>query len=170
MNMELNNIDLPPLLIVDLYRKTFVEIDEVKTNHQDSSDENDEWKFLGENLKNISIIVNYKDATHLYDKQLEFLVTMLSACKLSLEDVSIININNYPDKKYKELTGYFKSKIIFLFDVDPVSFGLPVRFPHFQVQQFSMSTFLFLPTLKEIQNDEVLKSKLWVCLRRIFEI
>ena len=51
----------------------------------------------------------------------------------------------------------------------PAMLDLPVNFPHFQVQSFNNSTFLFTPSLHEIQNT-ILKSKLWVCLRRIFNV
>ena len=168
--MDLNGIDLPAIVITDLYKSSLIEIPKDKTKQKNLSVDNNEWKSLGSNLKNILVIVDYKDAIHLKNEHLDFLISMLSACKLSLEDVSIVNINNYPKAHYKELTDYFKSKIIFLFDVDPVAFGLPVSFPQFQVQLFSASTFLFTPSLNELQKDKVLKSKLWVCLRRIFGI
>jgi hypothetical protein len=68
------------------------------------------------------------------------------------------------------MIAQFSSKIIFLFGIDPVSFGLPVNFPQFQLQPFASATFLFSPPLDELRKDELLKSKLWVCLRRLFAI
>jgi hypothetical protein len=128
------------------------------------------WKYLGANQKNILVMVDYPDTVHLPDEELSFLTSMLTACKLSLADVVIINRNNYKETPYKELISHFKSKIIFLFGVDPVSFGLPVSFPHFQVQPFANASFLYAPPLEERKKDELLKSKLWVSLRRIFGI
>lgn len=168
--MELNDIELPAIMIADLYKSSLIELPEGKSKTKDQPQESNKWKFLGENNKNILIIVNSKEAVHLNNEQLNFLINLLSACKLSLGDVSIVNVNNYPNVNYKDLKDYFKSKIIFLFDVDPVSFGLPVSFPHFQVQLFSACTFLFMPSLNILKNDQVLKSKVWVCLRRIFGI
>ena len=42
------------------------------------------WKSLGNNQKNILIVVNYGNAVHLPDEELSFLTSMLAACKLSL--------------------------------------------------------------------------------------
>jgi hypothetical protein len=102
--------------------------------------------------------------------ELELLTTMLIACQLSLNDVVIINRNNHPGTGYKELLDHFKSRIILLFAIEPLEMGLPVSFPYFQVQKFSNNTFLFSPSLHELDQDKLLKSRLWLCLKRIFGI
>lgn len=178
--MDLNNIQLPASVIADLYRSTLVDTNTTDTNESFSKSEpniiipnnltNNEWKHLGENKKNILIVVDYADAVYLPDEELSFLTNMLSACKLSLADVAISNRNNYKEIEYKELLSHFKSRVVFLFGIEPVSFGLPVSFPHYQIQPFAKATFLFAPSLEEHKKDELLKSKLWVCLRRIFAI
>jgi hypothetical protein len=171
--MDLNHIHLPPAVITDLYRTSLIEANEtpviVKSDRLQTTAPVP-GKHLGENQKNILIVVDYTDAVYLPDEELSFLTGMLTACKLSLADVAIVNRNNCKEISYKELMANFKSKIVFLFGVDPVSFGLPVNFPHFQVQSFANATFLFSPALEEPKNDKLLKSKLWVCLRHIFGI
>ena len=127
-------------------------------------------KSLGNNHKNILIVVNYPELVHLPDEELSFLTNMLAACKLSLDDVAIINQNNYKDIACKDLLVHFQSKTVFLFDVDPLVFGLPVSFPHFQVQNVAGCTFLFAPSLEENRTDKLIKSKLWLSLRSIFGI
>jgi hypothetical protein len=87
-----------------------------------------------------------------------------------LADVAVVNLNNQPKSSYKELVAFFKSRIVLLFAVEPASFGLPMSFPHFQIQPFAGNSFLFSPSLKELENDKVLKSKLWVCLKRLFNL
>jgi len=177
--MGLNDIQLPASSIVDLYRSSLVESTGDQTTSSSISSAKaapfiepaaEEWKYLGENKKKILIVVDYKEAVHLPDEELTFLTGMLTACQLSLADVAIVNRNNYPNKEYTELKSHFQSRIIFLFGVDPVSFGLPMSFPHYQIQSFASATFLFTPALEERKKDELLKSKLWVCLRRIFVI
>lgn len=128
------------------------------------------WKYLGNNQKNILIIVNYDNAVHLPDEELGFLTNMLAACKLSLGDAAIVNRNNYKETGYKDFLGEFKSKIVFLFGVEPVAFGLPVSFPYFQVQLVANCTFLYTPALEDQRKDALLKSKLWVSLRNIFGV
>jgi hypothetical protein len=125
-------------------------------------------KSLGGNQKNILIVVKNDTVVHLPDEELEFLTNILKACQLSLDAVAIVNTNNAPDEGYKEYAKKFSSKIVLLFGIEPVSFDLPVNFPEFQVQSLNNTTFLYSPSLLECRTDKLLKSKLWVCLQRIF--
>src|SRR5258706_4830150 len=157
--MNLNHIHLPASVVANLYRNSLIELDDstlIKDNYifrKKTGSPGDQWKYLGENKKNILIVVDYPDAVYLPDEELSFLTNMLSACQLSLADVAIVNRNNYGEANYKDLTAQFSSKTIFLFGVDPVSLGLPVSFPHFQVQSFAKTTFLFTPPLEERKKD-----------------
>jgi len=168
--MSLNTIQLPASAIADLYHLSLIETDEIAVKTGTTVIASGDDKYLGENKKNILVIVDYTAVLFLPDEELSFLTNMLTACKLSLADVVIVNMNKYKEKNYKELISNFKSRIVFLFGIEPASFGLPVSFPHFQIQPFTNATFLFTPSLKECENDALLKSKLWVCLRRIFAI
>ncbi len=173
--MNINDIQLPAKLIADLYRSSLVETDGAQQAFQSTEKPQEtaattEWKWLGDNRKNILVIVQQTGAVHLPDKELDFLTTMLGACKLGLADVAIVNRNNNPEATYKELTVFFKSKIVLLFDVEPATFGLPMNFPHYQLQAFAGATFLFSPSLAELENDKLQKSKLWVCLKRLFNL
>jgi hypothetical protein len=169
--MSLNHIQLPASAIADLYRSSLIEINKIPGNTEvNVIAGDDQGKYLGENKKNILVVVDYGDVVYLPDEELAFLTNMLIACKLSLADVAIVNRTSFKESNYKELVSNFKSRIVFLFGVDPVSFGLPVSFPHFQIQPFANATFLFTPSLGDCKKDKLLKSKLWVCLRRIFVI
>jgi hypothetical protein len=179
--MDLNHIKLPASVIVDLYHSSLIETDntmpmiEAETiipEKQITNNGNDhnEFKWLGENRKNILIIASYTDAVHIPDDELNFLTGILGACKLNIGDVAVLNLKNHPEITYKELAKHFKSKIVFLFGIEPTALGLPISFPHFQVQSFANCSFLFSPVLKELESDKTLKSKLWVCLKRIFNL
>lgn len=162
-------------MVADLYRSTLVETGEDMANSLSPEKTGEPvsasgWKWLGDNKKNILVIVQYPDAIHLPDTSLDFLTTMLAACKIGLADVAILNLNNHPEASYKELTSFFKSKIVFLFDAEPAAFGLPMSFPHYQLQAFANATFLYSPSLTELENDKLQKSKLWVCLKRLFNL
>ena len=180
--MGLNDLHLSPGIIAALYPTSLINLDDIddiqqsllkqpKASKKISSTEIDTgWKYLGNNQKNILIVVNYDSAMHLPDEELVFLTNMLTACKLNLGDVAIVNKNNYKETGYKNFLEEFKSKIIFLFGIEPSFFGLPVSFPFFQVQSVAGCTFLYTPSLEEQRNDPLLKSKLWVSLRSIFGI
>ena len=176
VNQDLNHIKLPASVVADLYHSSLIDMDEtlvskaVTDNTETRPAALPGWKWLGENRKNILIIVSYPDAVHLPDNDLVFLTGIIGACKLSMADVAVVNLNNHPQASYKELVAFFKSKIVLLFAVEPAAFGLPMSFPHFQIQPFAGNSFLFSPSLKELENDKVLKSKLWVCLKRLFNL
>ena len=172
--MNLNRIQLPASVVADLFKHSLVEMDGKLSEPENGfslkkpGTSSNKWKYLGENKKNILLVVNNGTAVHVPDQDLAFLVNMLGACKLGLADVAIVNGNNYDEINYKEMIAQFSSRVIFLFGIEPVSFGLPVSFPHFQLQPFANATFLFTPDLTELANDKLLKSKLWVCLKRLF--
>ena len=181
--MDLNHIELPAFAIADLYRSSLVELGDQLTaekissddsapakNLKDETDKQEKWLSLGDNRKNILLIVDHKDVTHLPDEEFRFLMEILTACKLGIADISLINLNNYPGTDYKQLAAHFKCRTVLLFGVEPVRLGLPMNFPHFQQQAFANITYLFSPALTELENDKLLKSKLWVCLKRIFGI
>jgi hypothetical protein len=181
--MSLNNIELPVTVIADLYQNTLIDTGKINVEAAAPSTETKKgevsvpetnagslWKSLGDNQKNILIIVKNDSAVFLPDNELTFLTGILGACKLSLADVALVNLDGHPDVSYKELTTYFKTKIVLLFDTEPAAFGLPMSFPHYQLQAFAGNTFLYAPSLKELENDKIEKSKLWVCLKRLFNL
>jgi hypothetical protein len=177
--MDLNNIELPSSVIVELYHSSLIGENEIVAEKKITKEitppisvlkNTATWKSLGDNRKNILIMVNNSDAVHIPDNELSFLTGVLGACKLNMGDVAIVNRNNHLEASYKELTSFFKSKIVFLFDIEPAAFGLPMNFPHYQIQAFAGNSFLFSPSLKELENDKVEKSKLWVSLKRLFNL
>jgi len=126
------------------------------------------WNYLGEYKKSVLMIIRYQNIAYLPDAQMNFLTSVLGACKLGLADVAILNISNTPSNQYKTIYDQFKSSVIVLFGITPEEFAMPVNFPEFQVQAFNNCTFLHTPVLENLESDKILKSKLWVCLRRIF--
>jgi len=128
------------------------------------------WQALGHNQKGISIVVHYAGITHLPDTELQFLTSILSACKLSLADVAIINYHTHMGTPVRQFLDHFHSKTVLLFGVTPDQFGLSARFPEFQVQQLAGVTYLASPALEICSADVPLKKQLWTSLKRIFSI
>jgi len=181
--MSLNNIHLNASMIAGLYKNSLVESGgnpkgigkglsvlpeediEVKNNESVT-----DWKYLGDYKKNILILVRYPSIPFLPDDQLNFLSTILGACKLNLGDVAILNISNHEPIIYSDVLKKFRSSFLILFGVTPKEFDLPVNFPEYQVQSLNNCTFLYAPVLEKLESDKVLKSKLWVCLKKMFAV
>lgn len=99
--MSLNNINLSPYLIAQLYQNVLIEEDKLKTFAQ--AETTTDWKYLGNNAKNVLVAVNYQQVTHLPDEQLDFLSKIINSCKLSMEDICLLNLHNYPNVAYDVL-------------------------------------------------------------------
>ncbi len=172
--MSLNSIKFEPTDIASLYKNSLVEINarqepSAKTKISDEPIDSG-WKYLGENKKKTLVIVRSTDAVHIPDKQLSFLTKLLAACNLNLADVAILNFQDHNSSEFNEMLYYFKPKVVLLFDVEPGEFGLPMIFPHFQVQGYKDAVFVSSPALDIIEPDKSLKGKLWVCLKKIFNL
>ena len=161
--MSLKNIQLPPIVISNLYNYYLVDNTYKKKTEKAKRDN----LFLGGNDKNILLIVNNVEVPFLTDKQLDFLSDILSACKLNLEDVGIINLNTVAEK---EKVKFLKASKIIAFGIKASAIGLPFSIPEFQVQLFNNLTYLFAPELNIMQKETDLKRKLWVSLKEVFSI
>ncbi|HEU0063637.1 MAG TPA: hypothetical protein VFQ58_01355, partial [Flavisolibacter sp.] len=106
----------------------------------------------------------------LSDNDLQFLTNILNACKLSLADVAIINLQNTGDILFENILKKLKSSSVLLFNVTPSEINLPINFPQFQVQQYNNHTYLYSPSFSELEQDKKLKSALWQALKNLFKI
>ena len=64
----------------------------------------EKW-YLGNNGKNISILVHEPEAAFLSEESLDFLTKILGACKLNMGDVAVINIARY-QAQFLEIGAY----------------------------------------------------------------
>jgi hypothetical protein len=95
--MGLNNNHLPVSVIAGLYKTSLSESVQTTQNLNKTVNQKvQDFEFLGENQKGICILVKYENDVYLPDKELDFLVSILHACKLNLGDVAIINCHRTP--------------------------------------------------------------------------
>jgi hypothetical protein len=129
------------------------------------------YKTLGNNKQQIAIVVNFANEVFLPESDLQFLTKMLSACKLNMADVAIVNHAAVP-VAIEPLKQQLQPKYVLLFGVEPGTIQLPISFPAFKEQAYAGSTYLFTPLLNELnqENEEakLMKRKLWDCLKRMF--
>ena len=172
--MSLNSIKFEPTDIAFLFKNSLVDINTepqvLPKTKIETEQITSELKYLGENKKKTLVIVRNTDAVHIPDKQLSFLTKLLAACSLNLADVAIFNFQDHNSSEFNEILNYFKPKVVLLFDVEPGEFGLPMIFPQFQVQGYKDAVFVSSPSLDVIEPDKSLKGKLWVCLKKIFNL
>ncbi len=166
--MSLDNIHLVPEIIQGLYSKSLYDL---KTGNPVSQVmQKGDISFLGTNQKKIALLVNAPEAIYLPDEELNFLLSILTACRLSMADIALINVSKKPGLLYTDITEQLKAEKVFLFDVAVKTLQLPLQFPHYQVQQFNNQVYLSAASLTVLQKDKDEKMKLWNCLKNIFSL
>lgn len=175
--MPIPKSQLPDFLIAELYKNSLVIMDnepklaERKTEPNKAITER-QW-FLGSNLRKITLLVHENEAVYLPDDSLQFLSNILGACQLNLGDVAIVNHSNDP-VTYAFLKETLAPACLLLFGVTAHDAELPFTIPHYQVQQYDDCQILLAPPLHTFlgntQGDRLEKSKLWLCLKKMFSV
>lgn len=195
--MSFDKINLPDLLLADLYKDGLVVIDNevnsskksqpqkelkpaeemILVNKTVAKNPDDDGKkplsYLGNNKKNISIIVKDEQAIHLQDELLDMLSAILSACKLNLADVAIINTHNQQVND-SILRSELRPASVILFGVETSQIGLPFSISGYKSYPFNNCSYLQASSLEKMSGNstdaKLEKSKLWVCLKTLFGV
>lgn len=163
--MSLNDIVLPAKSVVALYKNYLVEDKSYSTL---KPLEQGSIAVLGKNLNRVIILVANKEAAFLPDEELNFLLGILSACKLNMDDVGIVNLAKNETLSYTQIINDLKAEKLLLFGVKPDDIQLPLSFPQYQLQRYKEQLYLAAPALSNLQDNKDEKLKLWNCLKQIF--
>ena len=126
-------------------------------------------KYLGENQKNIALLIQNDSEAFLNDELFNLLTNILNACKLGMQDIALINISQYPAIPFTAWQAAVPMKQTVLFGINPTSLGLEA-IPNYQVVQVSGCQLLCSDTLQEIAQDKMLKGKLWGGLKLLLNV
>ncbi len=166
--MSLDNIQLADITLLELYKNSLVEERSKKATAKKIAPS--VLNVLGKNLKKITLVVQNNDIAFLTDEELNFLLGILTACKLNMDDVAILNLAKNKNVEYDRIEKELDAEKIFLFGVDPGDINLPLSFPNYQAQQYKNQLYLSAPPLSDLQHDKTEKTKLWACLKKIFSV
>ena len=132
-----------------------------------------DYKTLGNNRRNITILVQNPGIAFLADDQLSFLTKILEACRLNIGDVAIVNCATAP-VTITALRQQLRPSVLLLFGLDPLQIQLPISFPVFKIQEYDAAAYLCAPPLDQLVENtpesKLLKSRLWVCLKTLFNV
>jgi hypothetical protein len=166
--MSLDNIQLPLTIIQSLYSRSLYDLN---TGKSDSGDlQTERIGFLGSNEKKIAILVNSAEAIYLPDEELNFLLGILTACRLTMADIALINVSKNPELDYAVITDQLKAEKLLLLGLPVETIALPLQFPHYQIQNYNNQVYLSSESLSTLQKDKEEKLKLWNCLKKIFSL
>jgi hypothetical protein len=170
---------LPAFLLASFYKNKLVIPTEskpaaisavVKPTHLPAAETR--W-YLGENKKQVTIVVNQSSVAFLTDDQFTLLTGVLKACKLNMADVSIVNLANSA-KNFTQLHQTLNTRFLLLFDVATSAIDLPFSIPLYQLQSYDQCQILQATSLDTMLGDGTAakdeKMKLWNGLRKMFSV
>lgn len=166
--MSLENFQIPVLLLPELYKDSLVQLDITQAS-ADKIEEN-ELIFLGNNRKNILILVNESESVHLEDVNMELLSNILNACKLNMNDVCLINVNKKNKIIVKNLISQFKAECLLIFGNLPISTQLPDTLNLYENKVHENCRMLQVDDLNKIGSNPELKKILWNALKALFNL
>jgi hypothetical protein len=164
--MTFKKISLPPIVLVNLYKNSLADVQFLKKKTEQKASD---ITFFGGNKKHILLLINNADADYLTDGQLIFLSGVLNACKLTMDDIAIVNTYSAM-ADYKNIPDLLLSEIVIVAGMEPSIIDLPFKIPQFQVQVYQHKKYVFIPALNIIQSDTKLKENLWKLLRILFSL
>lgn len=136
------------------------------SKHDPEKEAETEIFYKGKNLKKVAIIVNYNGKGFIDPQEEEFLLKILSAVKLTADDVAIINVNHLNSGSHIKNFNYVKL----------ITFGchnddLPnAAEPPYSLKQSEGRFYLKADSLEEIQQTKDKKVKLWESLQKMFSV
>jgi hypothetical protein len=163
--MSLDNIQLSYQTCALIFNHNLVQ--DPAFNSEENSSEKIEIENLGNNRSHALFIINNPNYKFLPDEEMEFLAKLLTACKISMEDIALVHFN-YNNYNYRQYNDQFQPQKILIFGMNSAELDLPFDIPHFQVQQFQQQFYLTAPSLSELLNNTTLKRELWSSHQKLF--
>jgi hypothetical protein len=172
--MNLNTIELPDFIVREWYKDTLLAPQSHAASPSPPPPSSPApLKHLGNNRRHITLLVHAPGAPFLPDDQLTFLTRILEACRMTLADVAIVNHAVTP-VSIADIRQHLQPKTTLLFGIEPSALRLPINFPKFKPLDYDGCTYLSAPDLDQLvpntEESKLLKSKLWVCLKTIFDV
>jgi len=186
--MGLNDIQLPAQTVVDLYKNLLCEDDSAvpsaklkveeptKLPKQEAINRNkatEQISFLGKNLMQLVILVDYDNEVYLPENQLNFIGNILKACKMNLADVAIVNVNKQTIN-IRELSRQLNPQNLVIFGIDTSSINFNRQLTSFDIITYDEMQVFTAPSLDQLNQEgeegKLLKSKLWLCMKKMLNL
>jgi hypothetical protein len=153
-----------------------VQIESDKDNNNTTNEpikELGQIKYLGEHLKQVTIIVKDELAVYLNENDLTLLSSILSACKLTLADIALINVAQQKLSLH-EILNVLPSKLVMIFDVSSTTLKIKLPTTLYKSIQLGDTYLLFSYSLSLMQGGDqsakLEKGKLWAILKSLFQL
>lgn len=125
---------------------------------------------LGHYGRKILILVQEPDHAFLGDEDLQFLTGVITACKMSLADVGIVNLSSAPIGSFEQMCQSIEPSACWIFGIHTPAMGLPpMNDPNHSYTHRSLPIF-WAPSLQQLATDPQAKRALWTQLKKHYGI
>ena len=160
---------LPKSVIISLYKNSLYR--EIPGNAGGNIPGAEVIPYLGNNSKKVLLIVRFEMEAFLPERHLGFIAKMLSACKMNIGDVAIVN-DKHRTLSVELLYDQLRPLRMILFGIDPRELNIPVDLPAFSITAFKDCQLFHTPNLDALNQESseaiIYKKKLWGCLKQAF--
>jgi len=118
----------------------------------------------GKNKKQFVWLVEEHYFPYLNDADFQFLGDVLTACKMNMEDIALVNVANNRNP-FDELVQQLQPKFVIASGVQVDA--LPIQTADYRVQQQQGYLLCCIEPLESIRTDKSKKSKLWLALKQM---
>ena len=164
--MSLTGVQLDPYLLAKMYTQPIIP-EEMKAGPVVQK-ELPKVKYLGENQKNILLLIQNENEAYLNDESFNLLTNILNACKLGMQDVALANVAHYTALTLADWQQVINFNRCVIFGIGPDQLG--VEAPVYQLSAINGITALFSHDLSYIGSDKTLKGRLWMGLQKLFNL
>lgn len=165
--MSLGQLQLDPYLLAQMYDQPI--IPEMRKAEPVAGKVLPKLKYLGENQKNILLLIQNESEAYLNDELFNLLANILNACKLGMQDVALVNTVLYPGTTLPDYAQSIAVKQCIIFDIAPSLLGLPDADLFVPVNNNGITLLHSVP-LSQIAADKQQKGRLWQGLKLLFNI
>lgn len=165
--MSLEQLQLDPYLLAQMYHQPI--IPEAGTAAPAAPKVLPKLKYLGENQKNILLLIQNESEAYLNEELFNLLTNILNACKLGMQDVALLNVAATPGLTLQDYHTALGFRHCIIFDIPPAGLGLPEMAPYLPESHFGAMA-LYSGSLQQIATDKALKGRLWQGLKQLFGI
>lgn len=121
----------------------------------------------GKNKKGILWVVDEPGQAFLDDADFEFLSQILTACKMNMDDIALVNLAHNTHSIH-EITDVLKPSVVLLCGIEYQS--LPFKLDEYIIYPHTKKQYFLSDRLEDLRNDKAKKTKLWLALKAIFSL
>lgn len=161
--MSLNKLKIPGIMLAGMYKNELVVLREHIATGGDVAGT------APEEIKEVLIVLEEPVSGPVSEQSTAIVSKILAACKWPLHNTTLLNITGAP-VTWNQLKLEGIPRICILFGPGAQALDLPVVFPEFRIHPLGDTKFLQCPSPQQVEQDKLLKSKLWLCMKELFNV